>query len=146
VLTALFLLVLSFGVLAAGIGYVRLARRMRGFQTTRGRVVAREVVQVGVDTIEPRWGRGGGYAPSVAFTYDVGGRQYRGDRSTFVRRGLRRRLAEEALAAIPGDVDVFYNPEKPQEAYLETHTQTLGLAIVAFGCVLLFAALVSLLG
>jgi hypothetical protein len=41
--SVVFLAVLSGAVIGVGLGYVRTARRMRSFETTRGMVVEREV-------------------------------------------------------------------------------------------------------
>lgn len=140
------LLVMSAGVIAAGWGYVKTAARMRSFQTTRGSVVARELATVGYDRLESRWGRGGGYRPKVTYTYAVGDRTYTSDRSSYAHRGLKQHVAEQALAAIPDEVVVYYNPDAPQEAYLNTHTPTLGRVLLSGGSIGAIVAVISLLG
>lgn len=145
VASAIFLLILSCGAIAAGWGSLRTARRMRSFQTTRGTVVKRELATVSPGTVEGRWGKGGGYRPQVTYAYTVDGVDYSSDRMSHSHRGLKHSLAEQELAAIPDEVQVYYDPAAPQEAYLQTHGSKLGSVLVAGGAVGALVALVALL-
>jgi Protein of unknown function (DUF3592) len=118
---------------------------MRSFQMTRGRVVAREVAVVSGGRREGRWGKGGGYRPKVTYAYTVDGVSYTSDRSSYAFRGLKESVAEQELAAIPDEVDVYYDPAAPQEAYLETHRPRIGSILLVGGAIGLMAALVALL-
>jgi hypothetical protein len=143
----IFLLALAAGAIAAGQGYVRTARRMRGFATARGTVTARGVATApGGDTREGRYGKGGGYQPHVTYDYTVDGVAYTSDRWSYAARGLRRALAEQTAAAVPDAVDVFYDPANPREAYLHTQTPRLGYGLLALGGLLALVGLVALLG
>jgi hypothetical protein len=142
---AIFLLVLSCGAIVAGRGYVKAARRMRGFQTTTGTVVARDLQTVGWDNREGRRGAGGGYAPQVTYTYAVDGVSHTSDRVSYAQRGLKRSLAEQRLAEIPDAVEVHYDPAAPEEAYLATHNPRLGFALVGGGSAGVLLGLVALL-
>ena len=133
--SAIFLLVLSVGMIAAGWGYVKTARRMRAFETTRGTVIGRDVTTLTGGYREGRWGRGGNYRPLVIYTYEVGGVSYTSDRSSYAARGFKRSVVEQQLAALPDEVDVYYDPASPQEAYLERHSPTIGNFLVAGGAV-----------
>jgi hypothetical protein len=135
VAAGLFLLVLSGAAIIAGRGYVRTARRMRAFKTTRGAVVARELLQVPGDNREGRWGSGGGFAPKPTYTYTVDGVSHRCDHYSYAMTGLKRSIAEQRLAAIPDEVDVYYDPAAPQDAYLVKHTPALGIALIGGGCI-----------
>jgi uncharacterized protein DUF3592 len=146
VAAAIALVVISLGAIAAGRGYVKTARSMRSFRTTRGRVVAREVVIVPGAGREGRWGKGGRYRPKVTYTYAVGGVSYTSDRTSYALRGLRQGVAEQELAAIPDEVDVHYDPAAPGEAYLETHTPRIGTFLIAGGALGLLVALIILAG
>jgi len=146
VIFAIGLLVISVGAIAAGWGHVKTAGRMRSFATTRGRVVAREVVVMGSLEPEGRWGQGGNFRPKVTYEYTVGGVAYTSDRTSYVLRGLRRSLAERQLAAIPDEVEVHYDPAAPQEAFLETHTPRLGRILIAGGAIGALLALLIILG
>ena len=143
---AIAILVISLGAILAGRGYVRTARRMQSFATTRGHVTAREVVTIGSLSREGKWGQGGNYRPKVTYDYTVGGVAYTSDRVSYANRGLRRSLAEQQLAAIPDEVDVYYDPAAPQGAYLEKHTPTLGRYLLAGGGVGALFGLILLLG
>jgi hypothetical protein len=146
VAAGIFLLVLAAGAIAAGRGYVQTARRMRGFATTRGTVTARGVAALHGDTREGRLGRGGNYQPKVSYDYSVAGVAHSSDRWSYAARGRRRSLAEQTAAAVPDEVDVFYDPANPGEAYLHTHTPRVGYWLVALGVVLALIGLVALLG
>jgi hypothetical protein len=146
VVAAIAILVISLGAILAGRGYVRTAGKMRSFATTRGHVTAREVVMIGGLSREGKWGQGGNYRPQVTYDYTVGGVAYTSDRLSYAHRGLRRNLAEQQLAAIPDEVDVYYDPAAPQEAYLQKHTATLGRYLLAGGGVGVLFGLVLLLG
>jgi hypothetical protein len=141
------LLIISCGAIVAGWGYVRTARRMRGYETTRGTVVAREIAVLPSTTgdTEGRWGKGGGYWPRATYTYTVAGVAHRSDRRGYAYRGLKKSVAEEQLAAIPEEVDVYFDPAKPEEAYLERHSPALGNLLVAGGGFGVLVALVLLL-
>jgi uncharacterized protein DUF3592 len=143
---AIALLVISLGAILAGRGYVRTAQQMRSFASTRGHVTGREIVTLAGLNREGRWGQGGNYRPKVTYDYTVGGVAYTSDRTTYAHRGLRRSLAEERLAAYPDDVEVFYNPAAPEEAYLEKHTTALGRYLVVGGGIGVLFALILLLG
>ena len=140
--SAIAILVLSCGAIAAGWGYVRTARRMRAFQTTSGTVIARELATLSGGHREGKWGKGGNYRPKVTYTYAVDGVSYTSDRSTYAHRGFRRSVAEQQLAAIPDEVVVHYDPETPAEAFLERHTPVIGYVLLAAGA---FGALCALL-
>jgi hypothetical protein len=43
------------------------------------------------------------------------------DKTSYAHRGLKKTLAEQKLAAIPDDVEVFYDPAEPETAYLSRH-------------------------
>jgi hypothetical protein len=147
VLSAIFLLVLSAGAIAAGAGYIRTSDRMRSFAVTRGTVIARDVQIISTLGGPPaaRWGKGGGYAPKVTYTYEVGGVAFTSDRWTYAQRGLRESLARQQADDLPDEVDVHYDPANPREAYLETHSPKLGRWLVVGGIAgLLLAALVAL--
>ena len=139
-------LIISCAALAAGWAYVRMARRMSSFATTRGTVISRGVAAAPVVSGQGRWGKGGGYQPKVTYTYVVDGVAYTSDRWGYAAQGLKRSVAEQALAAVPDDVDVHYDPASPQVAYLHTHTSRIGYVLAAGGAVGALLALASLLG
>lgn len=119
---------------------------MASFATTRGTVLNREVAAVPSANREGRWGKGGGYTPKVTYTYVVDGIAHTSDRWSYAIEGLKRSLAEQGLAAVPDEVEVYYDPKAPQVAYLHTHTPRIGYAFVASGAIGLLAALASLFG
>jgi hypothetical protein len=143
---AIGLLVISLGAIVAGRGYIRTAKRMRSYATTRGRVVERDLAVIGGDTREGRWGKGGGYWPKATYVFTVDGVEHTSDKTTYAHRGLRRSLAEQALAAIPDEVVVHYDPSDPEQAYLEKHSPRMGYWFVGGGAIGALFGLLLLLG
>jgi hypothetical protein len=116
------------------------------YRTARGTVISREVaVAPGMTSREGRWGKGGGYRPVVTYTYSVDGLTYTADRWSYAIDGLKHSVAEEAVAAVPDEVDVHYDPLDPQQAYLNVHTPRIGYALVAAGAVGVLIAVAVLL-
>src|SRR3954447_23437850 len=146
-LGAILALLIFAGMLAAGVGYVRTARRMRGFQTTRGRIVGREVVDdINFSNQEPAFGQGGGFTQKFTYTFAVGAKTYTGDKLSYATRGYKESVVEQKLAAMPDEVDVHYDPANPQEAYLELNTPTLGWVFITGGSIGTLVALAVLIG
>jgi Protein of unknown function (DUF3592) len=140
------ILLISCGAIAAGANYARTARRMRSYRTTSGTVISREVAASGMTGREGRWGRGGGYQPVVTYTYSVDGTTYTADRWSYATDGLKQSVAQEAVAAVPDEVDVHYDPADPRQAYLHVHTSRLGYALIVGGVVGVLVALTVMLG
>ena len=144
--TNLFVLVLGLGFAYVGNMYSALARRMRSFKSTSGRVVARAVVVVpSGDTRTGRWGEGGGYTPQVTYRYVVDGVELKSSQIGRAIYGYKHAVAERKLAEIPEEVVVWYDPSTPSEAYLRKHSPALGYAIVTLGVALVVGALIGLL-
>ena len=145
-LAALFVLVLAAGAIAAGVGYIRAAHRMRGFQTTKATITGREVVPVpAFDRKEARYGKGGGWTPKFTYTYEVGGTTFTGDKLGYATSGLKRRIADQEAESMPEQVDVHYDPGNPSEAYLRTNSATLGWVLAVGGSIFALGALIALL-
>lgn len=126
------LIVISLGAILAGRGYVRVAKRMRSYATTRGRVLERELARTSGGR-EGRFGQGGNYRPLVTYAYVVDGVERTSDKSSYAHQGLRESVARERLRAIPDEVDVYYDPADPDQAYLEKHTPRIGYWLVGGG-------------
>jgi hypothetical protein len=147
VIAGIFVLLISLGAIVAGRGYVRAARRMRTFPVARGTVISRGVAPLpSGGAREGRWGKGGGSMPQVTYTYAVDGVPYTNDRWEYAYRGLKHSIAQSQADAVPDEVDVHYNAEKPAESYLHTHTPGTGRWFIAGGVVGVLFALVLLLG
>lgn len=132
--SAIFMLVLASGAIAAGAGYVRKARAMRGYRSARGSVIARDVVAIpGGDTREAAFGEGGGYTPKLTYRFTVEGREYTSDRLGYATRGFKHAVARRRADAYPDEVEVWFDPANPAEAYLERHSPTVGWLLIAGG-------------
>lgn len=147
-LAGLFGLLIAAGAIAAGVGQIRIAQRMRGFQTTRGRILTREVYDdINFDNLEAKWGKGGGFTPRYTYSYEIGGIGYTGTKFTYTVRGYKKGIVEQMLREMPDDVDVYYNPDNPSEAYLELEkSPTAGWVIIGAGILSALMGLVFLLG
>src|SRR3954451_5507625 len=95
-----FVLVIATGAVAGAVGYVRVAHRMRGFQTTRGHITRREVIQIATLTRggEGRFGKGGNHTPKFTYSYEVAGTSYKGDKLGYATQGLKQSIAEQQAA------------------------------------------------
>jgi hypothetical protein len=126
------LIVISLGAILAGRGYIRIAKRMRSYATTRGRVLERELARTSGGR-EGRFGKGGNYRPQVTYAYRVDGVEHTSDKVSYAHRGVRESIALEQLRAIPDEVDVYYDPADPGQAYLEKHAPRTGYWFVGGG-------------
>lgn len=91
------------------------------------------------------------YKPVVAYQYTVMGLEYTGDRIGYGANTFSRRKSDEIIARYPvgQPVMVHYNPDKPQDAALETEAQggvislVIGIILMVVGIVM---AVISLVG
>ena len=125
----LFMIVVCGGLaaLSFGVGYPNLlsAKRSAYWPSTSGEVVHAEVeehVNVGKDrksttTITTNVT----HESSIVYVYRVGGKEYRGDRVRFSWE-MNRAEAEATVAKYPvgASVRVYYDPDDPSDAVLET--------------------------
>jgi hypothetical protein len=141
----IFALLLGLAFALVGNAYRALAYRMRSFKTAPGTIVARAVVVVpSGNTSTGRWGEGGGYTPHVKYRYVVDGVELESDKLARAIRGYKRSVAERKLAEIPDRVTVFYDPQRPSEAYLQKHGPAVGYLLMTLGAGLVVGALVAL--
>jgi hypothetical protein len=145
--SALFALVLGIGLLLVGGRYASLARRMRTWKSVPGRVTARAVGRMQATSgREGVWGEGGGHTPQVTYRYVVDGVEHESNKLAAAARGYKEAVAARKLAEIPDDVVVWYDPNKPSEAFLQKHDPTFGYVIAAVGLCLAGGAVASLVG
>jgi hypothetical protein len=137
------LIVISLGAILAGRGYIRVAKRMRAYATTRGRILKRELARTSGGR-EGQFGKGGNYRPQVTYSYVVDGVEHTSDKVSYAHRGVRESIALEQLRALPDDVDVFYDPADPDQAYLEKHTPRIGYWFVGGGTIGILLGLIML--
>lgn len=129
------LLVLLAGLAVMGQGYL-LANRMRAVwewpsvdgQIEESRVERRHIADSGYE-----------YVPLVAYSYRVGGQDYRATRITYGRLGAPDVQVAEGLAATYPEgtpVEVFYDPMDPETAVLMRGNRTGLKALFIKGAVL----------
>jgi hypothetical protein len=143
-------LLIALGVVwMAGFAFIHFraagkAKASETWPTTIGKILSSEVL-----VEESRDGEGSTwYNPVVAYSYSAGGRSLEGSRIRFanMRRGSRKK-AEAVLASYRAGapVTVRYNPEKPDEAVLETQKPGPLYLVLALGG-LVFIAVGLVLG
>jgi hypothetical protein len=147
---SLALLLIALGIVwMAGFAFLHFravgkAKASETWPTTIGKIVSSEVrVEESRDDDGATW-----YNPVVAYSYSAAGRTIEGSRIRFanMRRGSQRK-AEQVLASYQagGPVTVRYNPEKPDEAVLETQKPGPLYLVLALGG-LVFVAVGLILG
>ena len=142
--TAIFVLVFGLALVWVGNMYSSLARRMRSFKSVPGTITRREIAVMSAGTREGRYGEGGGYTPQVTYRYVVDGVEHESNQLARARSGYKRSVAERKLAEIPDQVVVWYDPDKPSEAYLQKHGPAFGYVILVLGVCLAGGALINL--
>ena len=111
----------------------RTARRMRTYETTRGRVFERELATVAGDTREGVWGKGGGYRPKVTYVFTVDGVEHRPTRSPTRIADCANRWPSRRWPRSRTRSTCIYDPETPDEAYLVKHSPRLGYWLLGGG-------------
>ena len=81
----------------------------------------------------------------MTYRYTVDGVEYTNDRWSYAWRGMKRSIIEAQLKTIPDEVPVYYDPAKPAESYLETHTPNTGVYRGAAGIAMAVLALIFVL-
>ena len=119
-----------------GIKARRAQQRTRGWPTAPGKILERAVGR--------SVGRGRAHALRITYTYEVGGKEYRGERVHPVGE-VGYLDAERRLAALPDPIPVHYDPADPASAYLvPMPAVTVWLALV-FGTVALLIGILKIL-
>lgn len=145
-------LALVFG--AVGVGVLVLYRRgkQKVQESSTWPSVAGKVLEAYVSSHTETDSEGEGveaYAPRVVYEYEVNGVAHRSDRLAIgpVATSRNRRSAEQEVARYPvgGEVRVFYNPQNPAEAVLQTRLQA-GNAMFILGIIFLGLAVLIACG
>ncbi len=140
--TGLFLL-LGGGLLFVGVRSMRAARASRAWPATQGTIVSSELFTSGRG--KSRW-----YKAQISYTFTVSGQSYTGQRVFFgdsrsSNMGREQKVVDRYQAGAP--VEVFYDPQQPQEAVLERRTGGTNLTYLILGSVLLvFAVFMAVMG
>ena len=82
------------------------------------------------------------YYPRIRYEYEINGTKYQGNKYKLLEPSMSRQKAYEFAALfLPGNkVNVYYNPQKPQQAVLQTGAQNflyiflfIGVALIVTG-------------
>jgi hypothetical protein len=135
----------GFGLLVVwfALAFTSYVRRARKWPSVRGRIVRSGAEEYqdnlrGSDDIVRTY-----YKPCVIYTYEVGGREYSGDRIAMgiTTSATSARPAERTAAKYPvgREVDVYYNPQVPSESVLRPGSRWHYIPWIAAACVLALA-------
>ena len=124
------------GLLFIGIRSKRAAQASRAWSSTQGTVDSSQVIASGSQ--RSKW-----YKAQVTYTFKVNGQSYTSDKVFFgdarsSSMPKEQRVADRYKAGAP--VEVFYNPQQPQEAVLERRTGGTTVVYLILGSVLLLLA------
>jgi hypothetical protein len=81
---------------------------------------------------------------AVTSRYAVDGVEHESNKIGAVISGYKKAFAERKLGEIPSEVVVWYDPQKPSDAYLKKHGPPFGYLIVVFATGLVGGALISI--
>lgn len=131
---AIVFIVAGGAVLIYGIGIIRDARACANWPRADGCVITAEVEVVSREQ-DMRT-----YAPSVTYTFSVGGREFKGTRLTIVPRNTIGEHTVKAMLApypVSSAVAVFHDPKDPSNCVLSTATNGSEWAFAIGGVLLL---------
>lgn len=138
------LLVLALGLVTTGFGLQvqRLRRRMLAWPVVRGRLLEKRVApSQGPAPGPPAYN----WEATVRYEYQVGGTTYTGTQLHLGRFVHTRENAEQLLAALPDPLEVRYDPERPETAYLLPPPAGWSWLLLALGPLLLLGGGATLL-
>ena len=131
ILSAAFCWLIGIVGLLTGIKQLRNRTALNNWPTTKGKVIERGTYQPNIPTTGPPAFR---HSPLVKYVYQVGAKEFTGDRINPKRIQLPRHntkaWAQKRADSFADEVTVHYNPEDPSEAFLIQTSKTM-LYIVA---------------
>lgn len=112
------IVLIVFGLVFGGVGYYRYkaGRASSGWPVVRGKINYARVQS-------RRTNNRTDYTASIRYSYSINGTSYTGNEITASDKNFKTRSrADAALRPYPvgSEVDVYYNPSKPQQSVLET--------------------------
>lgn len=136
-------LLLGLFSLVAGFLLSRKNIRIRRWPKALGKIVEKRVEPTGqAAAVGPPAFR---FQAVVRYEYSVGGRMYVGGNIfPTVHMGTKAN-AEHLLESLPTEVAVFYNPDRPEEAYLFCERSWVSWVLFVFGLVCTLGSLIALL-
>ena len=136
-----FVLLGILGVL--GCGYILMkSMKVRGWPVARGRIVEKSVGEAKVPSPQVDVY----FEPRVKYEYAVDGRTYTGDRVYSTHQTFDRGDAQKVVDRLPPEVDVYYDPGQPAEAYLFPTSILWPSVGLAGGLLMLLFGLIRLFG
>jgi hypothetical protein len=135
--------ILGIVFLIIGLRSKQKAKASLNWPTTTG-VVTVAKVEVHTDYDDDDHTSTTSYEPVVQYTYTVNGQQFNGSKIAFGANRVGNSQAQKMVGQYPvgNSVTVHYNPEKPEDAVLETKA-TGGTAFTVIGIVFLAIGLIA---
>lgn len=116
-------IVLGVALIYFGLNRLMLVRQSQNWAKTSGQIISARVGFVSSKGIV--------YFPDIVYRYTIAGIAYEGKQVSFGFREGDKTSTQEKVAQYPvgSRVDVFYNPESPNESCLEPGGRTLGFSL-----------------
>lgn len=110
-------------------------------------VVTGDITERGVgDQLTTARTPGATYKPRAVYTYTVAGTRYTNDQVWLIEgTGGTADAVKQLVDELPDRIDVHYDPENPQHAYLLANSHGMYYLTLGFGIVLLVAGVLQLL-
>lgn len=141
-LVAMFVL-LGGGLLFVGIRSMRAASASRAWSSAQGTITSSQLMTGGQRN--SRW-----YKPQITYTYTANGQTYTGEKVFFGDARSSSMAKEQKMVdryKQGAQVEVFYNPQQPQEAVLERRTGGTNMVYLILGSVVfLLGVFVAVMG
>ncbi len=138
-----FLMLLGGGLLFLGIRAKRTAGASRAWPSAQGTIVSSQLLASGRG--KSRW-----YKAQVSYTFAANGQSYTGERVMFGDARSSSMAKEQGVVdryKQGAAVEVFYNPQQPQDAVLERRTSGTTLTYLILGTVVfILAVFVAVMG
>ncbi len=128
--------------LLIGIAGQKKAAKSAAWPTASGTVLSSSIIEK--SSMDDDGASSSSYEPRVVYQYSIMGTAYEGKRISFGEKNAGRKKCNEIVARYPAGslVNVRYNPEKPDEAVLESSargsTGNIILGIVFFALAIFF--------
>ena len=127
----------SFTLLA-----VKRGKQSEQWQKCEGKVVSAEVEEE--RRYDPEDGTSVYYYPRVHYEYQVGDKTYQGKKLKMLEASMSKKKANETIASFStgSTVEVYYDPQKPEQAVLQPGTQKFSYVFLVVGMLCILAGLV----
>ena len=131
---------LFFGVLSMAIGAIIYFRNrdVKKWPTTTGTILEKQVIRA---RHQSTTGSNPTYEVQVVYTYTVDGVPYTGKQLSPLSHGYTQPRAQKIMNDLGTTIPVFYNPKRPEQAYLRGENPIWALTAFAVGILMIVVGL-----